>query len=57
LSKSLHTEDAYSFQLKASYLISHNLQILVRLEDNINPDYKYNVRGLGYLRMGFGLGK
>ena len=51
LSRSLHTEDAYS------YLLSHNLQVLLRLEDNINPDYKYNIRGLGYLRMGFGLGK
>jgi hypothetical protein len=57
LSSSRHTEDAYSFQLKAGYQLTHNLQVLLRLEDNINPDYKYNIRALGYLRVGFGLGK
>jgi hypothetical protein len=57
LSKSLQNEEAYSFQLKTSYQLTRNLQASLRLEDNINPDYKYNIRALGYLRMGFGLGK
>jgi hypothetical protein len=57
LSKSLDNENAYSFQLKTSYQLTRNLQASLRLEDNINPDYKYNIRALGYLRMGFGLGK
>ena len=51
------TEEAYSFQFSARYRLSRRLQALIRLEDNINPDYKYNVRVLGYLRMGFGFTK
>lgn len=51
------TEDAYSFQLRIGYRLSKNLQAIIRLEDNINPDYKYNIRARGYVRMGFGFGK
>ncbi|MEK7397058.1 MAG: hypothetical protein AAB116_08985, partial [Candidatus Poribacteria bacterium] len=57
LTESLHNKNAYSFQLKTSYQLSRNLHVLFRVEDNINPDYKYNIRAIGYLRMGFGLGK
>lgn len=51
------TEEAYSLQLSVRYQLSRRLQALIRLENNINPDYKYNVRVLGYLRMGFGFTK
>jgi hypothetical protein len=54
LTRALDTEDAYTFQLKASYRLTRNMHALIRLEDNINPDYKYNIRALGYLRMRFG---
>jgi hypothetical protein len=54
LTRAVGAEDAYSFQLKIGYRVARNLQALIRLENNTNPDYKYNVRALGYLRMRFG---
>ncbi len=51
------TENAYSFQLNVRYQLNGRMQALLRLEDNVNPEYKYNVRLLGYLRMGFGFTK
>ena len=50
-------DDAYSIQFNVRYRLSRRLQALIRLENNINSDYKYNVRVLGYLRMGFGFTK
>jgi len=55
--RSLESSDAYSIQLNVRYRISRKLQALVRLEDNINPDYDYNIRALGYVQMRFGFGK
>lgn len=55
LTRSLQSEEAYSFQLKAGYRLSRKLQAFIRLEDNISPEYEYSVRVIGYLRMGFGL--
>lgn len=57
LTRFVGTEDAYSFQLKIGYRVARNVQALIKLENNINSDYKYNVRALGYLRMRFGFEK
>ncbi|MFC1712823.1 hypothetical protein ACFL6S_04090 [Candidatus Poribacteria bacterium] len=55
--RALKAVDAYSIQLNVRYRLNHRIQALIRLEDNINPDYKYNVRALGYLQMRFGFDK
>ncbi len=52
--RALQAQNAYSIQLNIRYRLSRKLQALIRLEDNINPDYKYNLRALGYLQMRFG---
>ena len=54
LTNALQSKDAYSFQLKVGYKLSRKMQAFVRIEDNINPEYEYNVWVVGYLRMGFG---
>jgi hypothetical protein len=48
-------ERAYSFQLNMNYLLRNNLRWLVRIEDNINPDFQYNIRAYSSLRFDFGL--
>jgi len=54
-SQTSQVSDAYSFQCAIRYQIHRNLQAFVRIEDNINPDYEYNVRVIGQLRMFFNL--
>lgn len=55
LSQAAQVEDAYSFQCRVRYQIHRNLQAFMRIEDNINPDYEYNIRAVGQLRMSFDL--
>lgn len=55
--RALDSSNAYSIQLNVRYRFNHKLQALVRLEDNINPDYDYNIRALGYVQMRFGFGQ
>jgi hypothetical protein len=45
--------DAYSYQLNLKYQIFRNLSAFMRIEDNINVDYVYNVRVIGYIRILF----
>jgi hypothetical protein len=47
-------ERAYSFQFNTNYQFRNDLRLLVRIEDNINPDFRYNIRGYGSLRFDFG---
>ena len=51
LSPVSQVETAYSFQLSTSYLLLNDLRLLLRGEDNINPDFKYNIRVYGSLRL------
>jgi hypothetical protein len=44
-------ERAYSFQLSTTYLFHDNIRWLARIEDNINPDFKYNIRAYTSLRL------
>ena len=45
--------DAHSYQLNLKYQILRNLSAFMRVEDNINVDYVYNVRVMGYIRILF----
>ncbi|MFQ6041878.1 MAG: hypothetical protein ACE5PV_13555 [Candidatus Poribacteria bacterium] len=49
--------DAYSYQLNLKYQVLRNLSAFIRIEDNKNVYYDYNVRVMGYIRMFFEMGQ
>ena len=50
---SSNLETAYSYQAQFYYLLGRYLQLMLRVEDNVNPDFEYNVRVLGSLKWRF----
>ena len=53
LTRALQATNAYSYQLNVKYQMFRNLSAFIRIEDNINTDYVYNVRVMGYIRIFF----
>jgi hypothetical protein len=45
------SETAYSFQFNTDYRFHNNIRLLVRIEDNVNPDFQYNIRAYSSLRL------
>lgn len=53
LTRALQATNVYSYQLNVKYQMFRNLSAFIRIEDNINTDYVYNVRVMGYIRIFF----